>query len=415
MSRIVAISIALLIAVLVGFGVYQFYQTHEYKEKTIHTGFLGEARKNQFYASRLFLKRMGIDTQTRESIQDVLTLPSTDTVLVITTRRTTLSPRRTDEIIDWVKSGGHLIGLATRDWIYSGSLKDEDEDFEEDELSPDPLQRFMGVRTRSRISSDESSDEVESIIDEFLDEEDSKTIHQIKLVGLDKALSLNSPSYRPIVVSQERRSKTEEVPLFAGNFLVRQKIGEGMVTLVSDLDFIQNDEIEEHDHAEIFWQLIHGLHKPIDQPTRVWLIHNDEMPSLWALIWQYSWAFILSLGLLFIAWMMKSTRRFGPMIPKQEEDRRSLMEHISSSGNFYWKHNKKQKLVESSRGALMHRLSQIHPGWAQRTEEERVKILAEQVSMEPKAVHRLLHEPDIEQADEFTQLIRQLDKIRKQI
>lgn len=113
--------------------------------------------------------------------------------------------------------------------------------------------------------------------------------------------------------------------------------------------------------------------------------------------------------------VVKSIQRFGPIIPKQEENRRSLNEHITSSGNFYWKNGQKQTLVKSARLALTQRLSRIHPGWLQRTNEEQVTLLADQLSMKAETVHRLLYAQNIEQADDFTQLIKQLEEIRKAI
>lgn len=418
MSRFTSIFIVLLVAAVIGFSVYNFYLTHEYKEHTIHTGLRGEARTNPLYASRLFLKRMGIPTETKNSVQGLNGFPDTNTVLLITTKRTTLSPQRTNDLIDWVKSGGHLIASATRDWKYNGADEDGAEEIDDDKkISPDPLQRFMGVYTGSRIRfKDDEDEEEESIIDEFLNKEkDPKKIRKIELQGVDKKLALDNPWYRPIHVREKHKAKTEQIILLHNNYMVRQKVGNGLITLVSDLDFIENSNIEDADHAEILWHLVHGLHKPISQPKNIWLIHNDEMPSLWALLKKHAWTFLLSLLILFIAWLMMSTRRFGPMIPKQEENRRSLMEHITSSGNFYWKYNEKEKLVESSRKALTDRLMRVHPGWAQRSKEEQIKLLAEQVSMTPEAIQKLLYSPNIEHADEFTQLIRQLEKIRKEI
>ncbi len=139
------------------------------------------------------------------------------------------------------------------------------------------------------------------------------------------------------------------------------------------------------------------------------------MPPLWDILWRNFWALIISLSLLLFFWLYKSSQRFGPLIPKQEENRRSLNEHITSSGNFYWKNKQKQLLIDSSRKALMQRLSRIHPGWTQQTKEQQIKLLADQLSMQKELINKLLYAKNIEQADEFTQLIQQLEKIRKNI
>ncbi|MCF6193761.1 MAG: DUF4350 domain-containing protein [Kangiellaceae bacterium] len=424
-NRITVIFIALIFLSIIGFGVYNFYQTHEYKEVTTHTGFRGEARKNPLYATRLFLKRMGINTETKESVQGLDGFPNTDTVLLIDTNRSTLSNKRTLELIDWVKSGGHIIAKTTKDWKYSGSEKINDIK-KSRKHSPDPLQRYLGVRTGSRTYYVDPDEDVETLIDEFIgadvsgaekeNSDDIDKLDKISLEGVDKKLTLDLTRYRTILVDEDFEDVTEIIELDDNTFMIRQKVGDGLVTLIADMSFFENRAIEKADHAEILWNLIHGLHKPITQPKAVWLIHNDEMPSLWDILWNKAWAFILSLLFLFAAWLLLSTHRFGPMIPKQAENRRSLNEHISSSGNFYWKHDKKAKLIESSRKALLHRLTRIHPGWEQRTKEEQLMLLAAQTEMKPDSIQQLLysdvHNPNFEQAETFTQLIKDLEKIR---
>lgn len=421
MSRTATIIISILVALIIAVGIKDFYDNYEEKEKVVHLGHKGEARSNPLYATRLFLKRMGIPAETKTSIQGLGKLPSTNTVLLLSTKRTTLSRAKTKELIEWVKSGGHLITTATKDWSYNGSSKndevsDEDTDKSEDQ-SPDPLQRFMGVHTGSRDYAEEEIPEgLESLIESFIDEDLSDNAKLITLKGADKDLLLDHKWwYRSIYVDEAHRAQTEEIPLYGTNFMVRQTIGNGLITLVSDLKFITNKKLEKADHAEILWHLVKGLHKPTNLPANVWLIHNDKMPSLWTLLWKNAWTFILSLGILFLAWLLFSTRRFGPVIPKEEENRRSIMEHVSSSGNFYWKNKKQQKLIDGSRQALTTRLTQVNPGWSQRTDEEKVKYLAEQASVKPEIIQQVLFAYNIELAEDFTQLIKQIEHIRQKI
>jgi hypothetical protein len=189
--------------------------------------------------------------------------------------------------------------------------------------------------------------------------------------------------------------------------------------------FIENKEIEHADHAEILWYLVHGKQSIYagTLPSAVWLIHNDEMPALWEILWKYAWAFILSLLFLLIAWLFKYTRRFGPLIPKYAENRRSLEEHITSSGSFYWKNNNRKMLLEASRNALVNKLARTHSGWSQRNEQEKVQILTEQLEMDKKEdkdqLYKLLFAENSQSlytnAEAFTQAIRQIEQIRNRI
>jgi len=450
MNKKTAFFITLLVGLIIGYSVYAFYKTHERKEYTVHVGFLSEARRNPLYAGRLFLKRMGIPAYSKNSVKDISgNFPDTDSVILIVTKRSTFSENHTEELLDWVRSGGHLIARSVEDWKYAGRTNDEESE------SRDPLQQQLGISTGKAITFDydpkeheaaedehdadedeadedeADEDETDSTSDDDLDLDEDSTIgkildffttsakdraaHTIKLRNVDKPLKIETNGFKTLLVSNDFKAKTEEIKIDDQTFMIRQKVGKGMVTLISDIRFIKNYHLEKSDHAEIFWHLIHGKHPALDQPKNVWLIHSSEIPNLLDLLLKYAWTFMLSLSFLFIAWLMMATRRFGPLIPKQAEDRRSLKEHISSSGNFYWKNDNKQKLIDSSRKALLQRLAQVHSGWSQRNKEEQVTLLAEQVSMTPKAVQKLLYTQNIEQTDEFTSLIRQLERIRKLI
>ena len=425
MSRVVTFSILLLISLLIGGGIYVFLETHERKEKTIHTGLFGEARTNPLYASRLFLKRMGIPAVTKNSIQGLTGFPDKDTVILIDSKRSNISPRRTEELIQWVNAGGHLVALATHNWSYRRAKNEVNEfisekTIEQSELSPDPLQKFLGVRTGNKINYDDLTENERILVDKIEEEGDdfvTDTLFKIHLKGVDRPLAMANNWFHPILIDRNKNNNrtTEVIKLRSTNFMVRKNVGNGLITLVSNLDFIQNGQIEKADHAEILWYLVHGLHTPISKPAAVWLIHSDKMPSLWDLLWRNAWMFILSLLFLFVAWLLNSTRRFGPMIPKMDDNRRSLIEHITSSGNFYWKHNKKNLLLESSRKALTQKLSRTHPGWIHLSETEQINLIQEKCNLSPDVIHRILFSPTIEQAEDFTTSIRQLEVIRRTI
>ncbi len=445
MSKTLGIIITVLITLLFAGGIYVFLETHEKKEKTIHTGLFGEARKNPLYAGRVFLKRMGIPTETKTSIQGFTGYPSSDTVIVINSKRTTLSILQTQQLINWVKNGGHVIALATNKWKFHRSDKSTDSEevlngyqsinidtrLTDNMYSTDPLQNYMGISTGKKIEYEDLNvaekkqiDEIEELQKES-EEDSSDNLFKIQLSDAPRKFAINNSWYHPILVDPYYRNKTEIIKLRSSNFIVRQKIGSGLITLVSSLDFIENKQLEKADHAEIFWHLIHGINKPIDEPSKVWLIHSDKVPPLWDLIWRNAWMFIISLLFLFIAWLLLATRRFGPAIPKLSEDRRSLTEHISSSGSFYWKHNQKQQLLESTRSAVTQKLIRLHPNWNHLNEEQQVVLvvkdielvkdleLGKNLELNPKDIHRALYAPSIEQADEFTNTIRILESIRR--
>lgn len=68
------------------------------KSKSVHK----EAAHNPLYYSRLFLKRMGIPTESKTQ----LTLPDLKTVVVLDSERYVLSHDKVRELWHWVEQGG---------------------------------------------------------------------------------------------------------------------------------------------------------------------------------------------------------------------------------------------------------------------------------------------------------------------
>ena len=383
--------ISSLLIVGLGFGLYSLYQRFEIIESVSKISLGGEARKNPLYAARIFLHRMGIPAVSKYSVQGLGVLPDTNTVLIVSSKRKTLSPKKTKKLYAWVKAGGHLIVRGTNSFDYSTFLENDNY------YSDDPLQSLLEVEAGERV---------------YLKSEHAA----LNIKGSKKLLNLEIKRFDAIESANDFSSNYDEtIRVNKQVFILRRSVEKGMITLVANLNFINNRNIRKADHAEILWQLVHGL----SSPQAVWLIHNDEMPALWRLLWNTAWAFILSLTLLFILWLYQSAHRFGPLIPKAAEDRRSLVEHIAASGNFYWKNKQKYKLIESSRNALNRRIALTQPGWQQLSSAEKIEQLAMRLELPQNLVHRLLFDQKIAShktsADEFTELVKQLEDIRNSI
>jgi hypothetical protein len=339
---------------------------------------------------------MGIVASTKQSLQGLNSLPNTQSVLLISSRRSTLSKQTLDDLFAWVQAGGHLIARVNQD---DRDIYDDDTNGNEEGRvlsSLDPLQALLRVTTDEQVGIDNASS-------------------NLVLKGAKYPLALRGNRFYPIISYDATFLKEDETIYIKDEvFILRRHLDKGMITLVADLDFINNRRIREADHAEILWQLMHGL----TPPDEVWLIHNDEVPALWQLMWKHGWALIVTLTLMFVLWLYRAAHRFGPMIPKVSEDRRSLLEHITASGHFYWQHRQKAKLIASSREALQQRLAVVHPSWQQLSDVEKIAQLATRLGRSQQDVQRLLFDPNYAvkkyQSDEFTQLIKQLEQIRKE-
>lgn len=320
-QRIIISLIAILTIVA---GTIWFINTFELKETTEYIGFKGEAKTNTLYAARLFLKRMGIPAERKDSLTR---LPDTDSVLLINTERYTLSPQKIDEILDWVQRGGHLITRARTPGntatLY-GKSKNKQGDTNEDEDTEkaahidkaDALQAALGIRIGKHVIPDED--------DLPLD---------VTLANMSHSLEADPGFFYTLETDEDAYPQRYK----QSAWMLEQKWGEGMVTLVANLDFIENGTLVDYQHAELFWYMVHAAQ---ENPHSVWLIHQDDMPPLWSLIWQHAWMLVLTLTTLILLAFLALMPRFGPRLPDPPPERRRILEHIYASGQFMWKRHK---------------------------------------------------------------------------
>ena len=392
----------------------------EQVEETRWRPLTGEARNNPLYASKLFLRRMGIPTEMVDSVQDLSELPDTDTVILISATRDSLRAPQVSRLLTWVKNGGHLVVKGVGSWnifndgkpiVDESNIREtedeiiyyEDEDEFAEESDGDAIQSFIGVALEQGV--------------EFHEEKSAP----IQLNGSKRPLLLGADYYRAIgLAANNDGSGLEQIAVNGRNVMVRQQVDEGLITVVSSLEFINNYKLGEFDHAEILWQIIRGKPATLNQssllmPEAVWLIHSDETANLFQLIWKHFWAFVISLILLFLIWALRVSRRFGPTIEKEDDDRRDLMEHIKASGAYYWKQKDFTVLLESTRSATQQRLSKRIPGWHALEQPEQLTLLSKRLALSEQQLYNSLYSELGGSPHEFTETIKQLEHIRTRI
>ncbi|PWQ98406.1 DUF4350 domain-containing protein [Leucothrix arctica] len=399
---------ALVIVTLISLLTFGFFHLYERVEESGWKPLTGEAKSNPLFASRLFLKRMGIPTQSLESLHSLVELPSTNSVILLTASRYSLSEQRVDELLAWVEQGGHLIIPSTEAWQesyyeFDEALVDETSNDNRDApptVSADPIQNAIKVHIDS---------------DDHIEFEDGKP-RKIQLPNATRPLEIAEDHFHAIILDDDNESvQIEKVQLDNKNFIIRQGVGAGLVTLVSQLHFMEYRTLYDFDHAEILWYLVHRNATELSSPDEVWLIHSDESPSLLSLIWKKFWAFILMLTALLVVWGLRTSRRFGPLIPKEDEDRRHLMEHITASGAYYWKHKQGDTLINSTRTATNQRLSRRIPGWQSLTKDQQAEAVAKRLTLDTKQVFQTLHGNISNSPYDFTETIKQLEYIRTNV
>ena len=371
------------VVILSALGFQWFFTHFEAREIKVPDSRKGEARYNPLYASKLFLNEMGIRASSRTLPEILRDLPSGKDTIVIDNEHHYTKPEQLITLLDWVRQGGHL--------FLRPSLSN---DIEEGETLTDPLLETQGISARFSTRNITEDETVELRIEH---PKPPRSLH----IHFQEVLQLLGEQASDIAIFDDN-----------GTHLIQRNLGAGQLSILSDMSFMDNDNIGEYDHAEALWQLLHWNQT---DPGTVWLIHTEKVTPLWQLIWQNAKPLLLIALLAFIAWVYRMSQRFGPQEPIAPPARRRLMEHIEASGRHYWRNHSADRLLQSTRQALLQRLNQTHPGWSLWEPAAQEKYLAETMGITADQMNSLLHDALPHSKDAFTQLIQQLEKIRKSV
>lgn len=383
--------VGLLAIVIFGVGCLWFVQNYELKEIDSYTGYRGEAGSNDLFAARLFLKRMGIPTLRQDGL---LSLPDTDTVIVLDTDRYTMTQQKTQTLLDWVAAGGHLVTRARVDYTDAAEETNDEEQHKPETENRDHLQQAL---------------QIEIGTSQVFDEEDLP--FSLQLATQPKSLKVDVSFFNELLTNNPN---AQIYQANAKNFLLQIKHGQGLISLAATLEFAENHQIDKVDHAEFFWWLLHS-HKP--DFKQVWLINQDTLPGLRTLLMQYASPVLWMVALLLLASFWALIPRFGAFIPEPIPERRRILEHIKASGQFMWKRQNegKKQLLESTRQAIRQTARTQIPGWQwlaapQQTEQltQHLKLPLEQTS----SLHHLLTASQLTDA-EFIKLVQLANSLRK--
>ena len=371
-------------------GTGWFLQNFELQEVDEFTGFKGEARDNSLFAARLYLKRMGIPAERREGLID---LPDADTVILLNTGRYSLSDTKTDELLAWVKNGGHLITRARVD----AENKDQVEEANNNRFGTenrDALQTRLGVTIGRHKMPD-----------------DSELPVLFQPANSSETLSVELDFFNTLQTSHE----AAEVHYLDNDiWFIDQPYGAGRVSLLTTLDFFENHSLENSDHGKLLWYLLHS-HRP--DLKQVWLVHQDTLPSLITLLVRNAGALLLMLGLLlvFIFWAL--IPRFGATIPEPRPERRRILDHVHASGQFLWKRQPtgQQQLCQTMQHSISRIAQQRIPGWQFMASEQQYETLAthlDQPGLSHEKLQHLLSANTLNEQD-FTHLVQLARRLRK--
>lgn len=364
MTRIVLLG---LLGVLVLGGLTGWWlHTHERVERIIPMPRTGEARRNPLYALQIALRKDGIAVQSRRRLQllpdgskdAVVPLAPRDTVVLYNDPRT-LTKDEVAGLLRWVGNGGHLIvrtpplGLLAKN-------------------SPVPLLAELQLMPLDRDRSECA--EVKGAQTQVAAEP-----------GEDEAG--NDGGWAILFCGARRFTLAGANPVYSwgdlknGYVFARILRGSGSVDVLADLDFLGSDELAEPASFLLGRQLLQPNHRA----GTVHLVYAAQMPSLWATLAGHSWMAWAPLLLALLFWLWRRMQRFGPPFAAPTLERRSLLEHITASGELAYRYGYAHVLYDAARNAFLARLRRRDPQAAALQGEPQLMLLAERFKDVPAA------------------------------
>ena len=332
-----------------------------------------EALTQPYLALERFLTRQGIEVLTVDSFSLRNQLPPPDEVILLFTPRKTLNMDFHRKLNAWVEAGGHLITTVRQ---------------EEDTVENDPILALLHAAVMEGVQADEARAMPLEAKEEPL------------LVKWNTPFYIFADQSEPILALPEENLAD----------LVIYSLGEGYLTLLSEVEFLTNQRIGRFDHAALLSQLIH-----LDdaEPGRVHLIMHEAYPALSRLLKKHAWMSLATL-LAFAAFLLWALMpRLGPIKPQPPPERRRLLEHIEASGHFWWENQCQAHLLALARQGLMRQLHRSRPGWIHLPDEKLMVRLQQLTQLRYLRVETAFKATDIENEERFLAIIQDIETMRR--
>lgn len=368
------------VSVFIAGYLYWFYTHFDKVIEEIDRGPIKEAKANPFYAAEKFLEQVGKTAQSQKNYSILDSELGSNDTLVIESTRVGLTETKREKIKNWLTSGGYLIVLATE--VYDDELG----------ASRDILLDELGIRLYENLDFDWDMEDDEQLTKLVFEGTENQTI-----IDLNDQFYLQDTSGEASYIGGNSSSD-----LFA-----QFEYGEGMVSIVTDMNIWKNYFINQHDHAMFLYQLIGGS-------DNVWFLYNTVQPSLISVMIEIIPMILISFVLLIIILLFSASWRKGP--PKSDDLRiqREIMQHIEAAGEFSYRNDGGKLLVKGLMQSLESKLRISIHRYNQINDSKKVKKLSQLAGKKENEIAILWQDEERNQ-DDFIKKVVLIQQLKKQI
>ena len=343
--------VGLVLACLLGAGAFYAWHKAIPYDEVVDRGPSPEARANAFLAAEYFLRERGLNVEHANSLERLSNLSPKGNSLLLLGERSNMTPRQVEQLLDWAKSGGHLLLVAEALW-------DEDTGKSGDLL----LDRLNIHQTLSETFDQPASPRKKKAPDLtklYVDNETAPAYF-----SFDTDFNLTDPKHLAQFSANSAKA----------SHLMQRDFGQGTVTVITDSDLWKTANIGKHDNAWLLWYL--------NQGKDVTLLFNSEADNLLALLMRYFPEALVALIALVALALWQAGMRQGPIQAPAPKARRQLQEHLKASADFLLRRGGQSTLLQALQRDIQRAARRRHPGFEHLETVEQWQVL-ERLTRQP--------------------------------
>ena len=336
--------VGLLLACLLGAGgLYVWHKAIPYDE-VVDRGPSPEALGNPYLAAEHFLREQGLVVDHANGLERLSDLPPKDRSLLLLGERGNMTPRQVDQLLDWAKSGGHLLVVAEALW-------DEETDKSGD-LLLDRLYIHQTLSDEPDQLAPARKKKGPDLTKLYVDNDTAPAYF-----SFDTDFNLTDPKHLAQFSANSAKS----------SHLMQLNLGQGSVTVVTDSDLWKTPGIGKHDNAWLLWYLNQGTH--------VTLLFNSDVDDLFTLLMRYFPQALAALAALIALALWQAGIRQGPIQAPAPKARRQLQEHLEASADFLLRRSGQGPLLHALQRDILRAARRRHPGFEHLDTAEQWQVL----------------------------------------
>lgn len=369
--------IGILSLLLLAAGADWFFDHHRWERLEKRVGASIEARRNPWLAAERFLQRLEVAVESLSGRRLLLQPPAEGGVIIVKRLGRPLAEPQVQALVDWIEAGGNLVLRARNSDLGARAL----------------LERF-GIET-GRL------DWGESTLGDEADQAEEDRLAEFSYPDYPQSLQVQFESDWYLQENGALRADLQ-IENFNGPQLLQLRLGDGRLTLLTEMEWMDNEHIGHLDHALLLAILV-------GEAPRVWLLHGGAQPGVLALLWQRAPALTATLLSLLVLGVWRLGRRSGPKLPAPAPVRRDLLEHLQAAAQYAWQTDRAVDLLADTRRRLLEYWQQRHPQLERMGRQERSAWLAERNGLAARELDQALY-GEIETED---QLVRASALLRR--